>query len=390
MHVAVLGGGYAGVSTARRVADRLPADAELTLVNDGPDHLVRHEVHRVIRRPELAETITVPLAEAVPAADVRPAAVESFDAETGAVTLANGDSFAYDYGAVAFGSDTAYYGIEGLPANATPLKSVADAQTIRETALAAIEAGRETDDPPRIAVCGAGLSGIQTAGELAALAREEGAGVPTDLRVALIEQANTVAPNFPPNFQRAVHDALAERGVEIETNTTVTAVRSDAVETDRGPVSVTTDTPGPGVVWTGGITGTAAAGGQRPSVRADLRLTDRTLALGDAARVLDNHGEPVPASAAAAIREGKVAGRNLARLATADGPGRPRLDRYTFDVPGWLVSVGDGAVAQLGPTVLTGTSAVAAKATVGAGYLTGVGAIREAVDLVQAELPTPG
>jgi len=51
--------------------------------------------------------------------------------------------------------------------------------------------------PVDIVVGGAGLSGIQTAGELAALANE--AGIQTN--ITLIEQQPTVAPNFPENFQ---------------------------------------------------------------------------------------------------------------------------------------------------------------------------------------------
>jgi NADH dehydrogenase len=65
---------------------------------------------------------------------------------------------------------------------------------------------------------------------------------------------------------------------------------------------------------------------------------------------------------------------------------RPRLDNYHFSVPGWIVSVGDDAVAQLGPTVLRGSAARAMKATVGAGHLTSVGAVTRAVELAGSEL----
>jgi NADH dehydrogenase len=244
-----------------------------------------------------------------------------------------------------------------------------------------VDASTATEPGGRIVVGGAGLSGVQVAGELAALAREEGVAVPDDLQITLVEQLATVAPNFPPNFQRAVRDALTDRGVEVRTETTVVEVDEETVVTDGR------DLPYDTLVWTGGIAGRAPTNGERPVVRADLRLTDRTFALGDAARVVDADGEPVPASASAAIREAKTAARNLTRLVEDDGDGfDPRLDRYRFDVPGWLVSVGDGAVAQLGPTVLTGAAAAAVKTSVGAGYLTSVGATRNAVELAEEEL----
>jgi NADH dehydrogenase len=98
----------------------------------------------------------------------------------------------------------------------------------------------------------------------------------------------------------------------------------------------------------------------------------------------------VPASAAAAIREASVAATNVTRTTErlADGADgfAPRLERYRFDVPGWIVSVGDDAVAQVGGAVVTGAAARAMKATVGAGHLTSVGAVGRASRLVRQEL----
>jgi NADH dehydrogenase len=396
MHVAVLGAGYAGLGVTRKLEQSLPPEVDITLVNDGPNHVLTHEVHRAIRRPAVADAISIPLADVLDRAEIGSEPVEQFDAETGEVTLSSGETFTYDYGAVCFGSDTAYYGIDGLQDHAHPLKTLDDATAIRADALDTIDAGGD------IVVGGAGLSGIQVAGELAALAREESdettedtidettedttedtTATPDDVSITLLEQLDTVAPGFPEQFQQAVHDALDAAGVEIHTDTAVVEVDDETVVTDKRDVSYDT------LVWTGGITGQRAANGDRPTVRADLKLTERTFALGDAARVVDANGEAVPASASAAIREAKTAATNITRLVEHEQSGdsfRPRLEQYRFDVPGWLVSVGDGAVAQIGPTVLTGKAAKAAKTTVGAGYLTTVGATRNAVELAEEEL----
>jgi NADH dehydrogenase len=120
-------------------------------------------------------------------------------------------------------------------------------------------------------------------------------------------------------------------------------------------------------------------------------LDARTFVVGDAARAVDADGEPVPASASAAIREAKVVAKNIAeqvRYAEHDEHDDfpPRPDPYRFDVPGWIVSIGESAVAQVGPQIFRGSAAKAMKATVGAGYLTTVGAVSQAVDLVEEEL----
>lgn len=390
MQIAILGAGYAGVTLARRLESTLPDDVDVGVVDDSESHLVKHEVHRVIRRPAVADAIQVPLSDLFDRATVRTDRVTGLDRDARTVHLADGEDLPYDYAAVCLGSVTADYGIPGVREHGLPLSSVDDALAIRTAFLSAagvdagaddVEAGADpTGEPVDVVVGGAGLSGVQTAGELAALAREEG----VDADVTLLEQLSTVAPNFPQNFRRAVREELESRGVTVSTETTVERATADAVETDQGTVDSDV------FVWTGGITGTEAMGGDRPLVRDDLRLDERTFVVGDAARAVDADGEPVPASASAAIREARTVASNVARLVKhelgeADGF-RPRLDPYRFDVPGWIVTVGDGTVAQLGPEVVTGAPARAMKAAVGAGHLSSVGAVRNAVDLVESEL----
>ncbi|MFC6825604.1 NAD(P)/FAD-dependent oxidoreductase [Halopelagius fulvigenes] len=373
MRILVLGAGYAGVTLARRLESSLPSEAELVVVDESDAHLVQHEVHRVIRRPSVADAIRVPLTEMFDRAEPRVARVERLDRDAREVYFEGDDSLSYDYAAVCLGAETAYYGLPGVEEHSHPLKRVDDALAIRDAVL-------DAGEGVRIVVGGAGLSGVQTAGELAALAREEN----LDADVTVLERLGDVAPNFPENFRDAVREELTARGVDVRTETPVVRATADAVETDAETL------PADVFVWTGGITGAAAMGGDRPLVRSDLRLDDRTFVVGDAARAVDADGEAVPASASAAIREARTVATNVARLVEHERGGgddfAPRLDPYRFDVPGWIVSVGDGAVAQLGPKVFTGAPAKAMKTSVGAGHLTSVGSIRQAAELAEEEL----
>ena len=387
MRIAILGAGYAGVTLARRLESILPDDVDLVVVEASETHLVKHEVHRVIRRPAVADAIRVPLSELFDRATVRTDRVTGLDPDARTVHLAEGDDLSYDYVAVCLGSVTADYGIPGVAEHGQPLTSVDDALGIRTAFLSAAGVGDDADsgdaaspESVDVVVGGAGLSGVQTAGELVALAREK--SVTAD--VTLLEQQPHVAPNFPGNLRQAVREALEERGVAVSTGTTVEHATEGVVETDRGSFDADV------FVWTGGITGSEAMGGDRPLVHDDLRIDRRAFAVGDAAKAVDADGEPVPASASAAIREAKTVATNIARLVDHDlddgGGFVPRLDPYRFDVPGWIVTVGDGTVAQLGPEVVTGRPARAMKAAVGAGHLSSVGAIRDAVDLAESEL----
>lgn len=372
MRVVILGGGYAGVVLTKRLERRLPADVDLVVVDESGRHLVQHELHRVIRRPSFANAIRVPLSDVFDRARVEVATVEGVDSDERRVVLADGSTLEYDVVAVCLGAQTAFYGLPGVEEHGVPLKRLADAARIRDQFEDVVAAGGGT-----AVVGGAGLSGVQTAGELAAFAREEDA----DVDVLLLEALDEVAPSFPDRFQDALRAELDRAGVEVRTGVTVERATASGVETDSFAVDYDV------FAWTGGIRGPDALDGDRVDVRADLTADDRTFVLGDAARVVDAEGTAVPASAQAAVSEARVAARNVERL-VADGRDdgfRPRLDRFTFDSPGWLVSVGDGAVAQVGPTVFRGSAARAVKSSVGAGYLASASGVREAAELLRGE-----
>ncbi|WP_458188556.1 NAD(P)/FAD-dependent oxidoreductase [Haladaptatus sp. NG-WS-4] len=367
MQIAVLGAGYAGLTLARKLERTLPDEANLVVVEQTADHLVQHELHRVVRRPSLADDIVIPL-EDVLDCEIRTSRVESVAPKERRVVLDDGE-LEYDYAAVCLGAETAFYDLPGVEEHTTPLKRLDHAREIRDDFLA--------NKGGRVVVGGAGLSGVQISGELAAFAREEA----MDAEILLLEQCADVAPTFPTNFQQAVRSALEARSVDVRTGTTVERADEDEISLADGD-TLSYDQ----FVWTGGIRGPDPLGGVRSSVDSTLRLGDGTFVVGDAAQVVDGNGERVPASAQSAVREARSVATNITRLVEgADDVFDPRLEQFTFDSPGWLVSVGDGAVAQLGPTVVTGTAAKALKTTVGAGYLSSVGAVRNAVDLIGEE-----
>jgi len=377
MRVAVFGAGYAGLTVARRLERWLPEAVDIVVVDESLSHLVQHELHRAIRYPDLADTITVPLEDVLTRATVRQARVTQLDPEAGVATLDVDDeteSLEYDFAAVCLGAETAFYDLPGVEEHATPLKRLNHAETIRSDAFDS--AGGNA------VVGGAGLSGIQVAGELAALSDSEG----LDLDVTVVEMADRVAPSFDESFARAVRRELDARGIAAETGATVERADEDGIDLADGR-TLAADF----LVWTGGIRGPDALGGERRPVNADLAVGDGTFVVGDAGAVTDEWGDPVPASAQTAVREARIAAKNIDRLVRErrDDDEHARLATYSFDSPGWVVSIGDGAVAQIGPVVCSGDPAKAAKAAIGAGHLSSVGAIERASELVHEELGWP-
>lgn len=375
MRVLVIGGGYAGVVAATRLERELEGVAEIVLVDPRDSHLIRHELHRVIRRPDFAERIQIPFETILDGATHRQARVTALDPEAGAVTLDGDETLSYDAAMLGVGTEPAYYGLEAVRTHAIPLDTAADADAIGTRAKALIDEGEGN-----IVVGGGGLAGVQAAGELAKAGRDAGA---EDVSVTLVEQAPTVAPQFDQPFGSRLTSALTDLGVRVRTDAEVAGATRETVELLDG-----TAYPADLFVWTGGIRGRPPVGGERPQVRADLRLGPATFGAGDAVRIIDADGQAVSPSAQTAIRTGRVAAENVGRSieATRRGTGgRPRYRRYRDETFAWVVSVGDTTLAKVGPQILTGPPAKTLKSTVGLGYLSSTGAIREAVALVREE-----
>lgn len=369
MEVCILGGGYAGVVCARRLEQRLPADVDIRLVDETGTHVIQHELHRLIRYPQLADALEIPLDDILGRTAVREARIVDIDLADRSFRTAGGSTHQPDVLVVCIGAETADYGIPGVMEHGYPLKRMREARAIRVAALGA-------SPGKRIVIGGAGLSGVQVAGELAALR--------SDVDIVLLEQAEHVAPRFDAAFQATVRDRLVAQEIDVRTDRAIHAVHPDRVEIAEGGQD-----PYDLFVWTGGIAGPRSLG-DRPSVRSDLRVASRTFVIGDTARVVDDRGTPVPASAQTAIEQARVTARNIERLVRADRSSDrvfdPRLDRYVTDVPGWVVSVGDDAVAQIGDRVITGAGAHGANVAAGVRYLTSVGRVRESLDLIREEL----
>ncbi|MEF8821412.1 MAG: FAD-dependent oxidoreductase [Halovenus sp.] len=402
MRVAVLGAGYAGLTVACRLERTLPDDVELVVVDESSDHVVQHELHRLVRYPELSDVISVPLDDILTSARIEQATVTDIDTEAGVATLEDDgetETLEYDYAAVCLGAETEFYGLTDVEQYATPLKRIEHAREIRADALAA--SGGDA------VVGGAGLSGIQTAGELAELATEE----ELDLDVTIVEMADQVAPGFDATFAGAIRRELEVRDVTVETGVAIESADESVVHLEDGR-SLSAEV----FVWTGGIRGPASLGGDRLATAGDLRVSDSTFVVGDAANVTDEADRVVPASAQSAIREGGVAAENILKLvgetgtesgtvtipvtgqdgedsqseaAEPDESAETSLTQYSYSSPGWVVSVGNGAVAKVGPVVFSGEPAKATKAGIGAGHLGSVGAISKASQLVAEELGWP-
>ena len=383
--VVVLGSGYAGAGAVKRFEEVSDGTAELTWISEHDYHLVLHESHRVIRDTSVAPKITIPVDEIKsPATTFRQGRVTGIDVEDRSVELDSGDAVDYDYLLVALGSATAFYGIEGLEEHAHTLKGLDDAREMHED-VAAAAADATRSDPAQVVIGGAGLSGIQSAGEVAAYRDEHRA--PID--VTLVEGLDEVLPGNDPELQGALRRRLEEAGVDIMCGEFVSKVDADTIYVgggeDEDPAELDYDV----FLWTGGITGQGELEGaavdkddrsNRVYADRDFRTSDdRVFAIGDTALIEQGPEEFAPPTAQAAWQAAEVAGENLFRAASGQS-----LRTWTHDDKGTLISVGDEAVAH-GVDVLPvdtfgGFGAETLKKFVAARWIADVSSIGRAVD----------
>jgi NADH dehydrogenase len=358
--VVVLGAGYAGCAAVQSLEAELEeSEMEVVWVSEAPSHLVLHEVHRYLRNPGVREHITVPVEE-IKSTETTfvEATVTGLDVDGRTVELDGADDIDYDYAVVCLGSRTAFFDIDGLQEYAHTLKSLDDADRIRDDlTVAAREAS--SDDPAQVVVGGAGLTGIQVAGEIAAWRENRDAAI----EIHLVEREDEIFSGHDHEFQGAIQNKLETRDVAIETGTAIESVDAETAHLD-GADDVDYDV----LVWAGGVTGQDALSNvdvekdhNRAYADATLKTSDeRVFAIGDAALMhQDDENGPLteeavwetvvnpdtddvpPPTAEAAWEAGKHIGKNVAR----DAEGR-ELVHWAYTNKGTLVSVGDAAVAH--------------------------------------------
>ncbi|OBK80076.1 NAD(P)/FAD-dependent oxidoreductase [Mycobacterium sp. 1274761.0] len=259
-HVVVVGGGYAGTMAANHL--RLRNDVDITLVNPRPQFVERIRLHQLVagNHPATADYGTL-LGDGI---NLVVDTATRIDPATRTVQFASGRrALHYDYLMYAVGSTGATPAVPGAEF-AYPIAEFEYAQRLRD-ALAELH-----PDAP-VTVVGAGLTGIETAAELAEQGR----------RVTLV-CGGQLAASLSESARRATAKQLAKIGVTVLEDDVVTELRRDAVVFADGAVR-----PSALTIWTAGfgVPALAADSGLRTDSLGRL-LTDETLTSIDDPRIV--------------------------------------------------------------------------------------------------------
>jgi NADH dehydrogenase len=312
--ICILGGGFGGLYTALRL-DQLPWNGaekpEITLIDQRDRFVFAPLLYELVTGEMQSWEIAPPYEELLAGTGIRfkQTAATEIDVEAKRVQLETGETLTYDRLVLAVGGETPMDFVPGAADYAIPFRTIADAYRLQER-LRQLE---ESDaDKIRIAIVGAGYSGVELACKLADRIGDRA-------RIRIIEQTDQILRSSPTHNREAATAALEERGVFLDLETTVENVMADSISLlYKG----TTDTiPVDSVLWT---IGTRVANvihnlPLKQNQRGQL-LTTPTLqtiehpeifALGDLADCKDADGQQVPPTAQAAFQQSDYVGWNI-------------------------------------------------------------------------------
>jgi NADH dehydrogenase len=354
--VVILGGGFAGVTTAERLERQFRSDptVSFTLISETNSWLFTPMLVEVATSGLEPTHITTPLRTSLKRTRVLRSRVNRIDLEGRRVHL-NDDGvqtgFPYDHLVLALGSVTNYPSNTAVAENALEFKTLGDAMRIRNHVIDVFERADAEPDPERrralltFVVAGGGFSGAELAGGLNDLARGIIADYPNlstdDLRIILVHSRGRILPELSESLATYAMHRMRERGVTFKLNSRVVDARSGSISLSPSEEIATAT-----FVWTAGATPNPIL--KELPLLHDSRgavLVDRTLAvpdygnvwaLGDCASVPDmKTGKSCPPTAQVATREAVVLAHNIRAYLLA----RP-LKEFCFKSLGALCIVG--------------------------------------------------
>jgi len=363
--IVILGGGFAGVYAARRLEKlcKRRDDVEIVLVNKENYFVFQPLLPEVISGTIGLTDVVSPLRRLLRRTDVHVREVEAVHLDARTVTLAPGfhphpHVLHYDQLVLALGTVTDFRGLRGLPEHAFPFKNLADALTLRNHVIRALEeAAIEGDDPDlrrrllTFVVAGGGFSGVEVAAELndfvRVAVRSYSTIDPAEIRVILVHSQDRILPEVSPRLAEFAERKLRARGVQILLNARLEAATAQAALLKGGTIipTMTLVSTVPSVPHPLIDALSLAKEGGRIAVDPFLRVSGRddVWAFGDCARVPAPGGAFSPPTAQHATRQAETAAANI--LAALDGR---ELRPMTFSGLGKMGSLGrHSAVAEV-------------------------------------------
>jgi NADH:ubiquinone reductase (H+-translocating) len=337
--ILILGGGFGGIEVLRQLQKAFQDDVsvDITLVSRDNFFLFTPMLPEVSSGMIETRHILTPVRTFCNRAKFYEADVDAIDLKNKHVVIAHAigkhtrsHTLKYDYLVLALGGKTNFFGMTEVANNALTIKSIGDAIVLRNHIISMLEQAdieHEDIDLRRslmtFVIVGGGFSGVEVAGELNDFVRESIEHFyhnldRIDARVILVNSGDRILPEVTEDLAQFALQQLRKNGVEIMLNTRLVGAAQDSVKLNNGSL-ISCNT----LIWAGGALPDKLIG----SLPCDHDKSGRIVAnkyleingyengafvVGDCACVTDPHtGNPYPPTAQHALRQAKVATKNM-------------------------------------------------------------------------------
>ncbi len=350
--IVVVGGGFAGTATVRRLERCVPGDWQVVLVSKENFMIYTPLLAEVVGASLLPGHIVAPIRRMLRRTRYYQVQVEEIDLRQHVIRYRSRElhEMSFDHLVLACGKVGDIGIAEGMPEQGLPLKTLGDALHIRNRIITRLEeAELEHDSDVRrtlttFIVVGGGSSGVEVAGAIVDFVRAACKNylrtTSLDARVILLESGDRLVPEFPASLGEAALKSMRDNGVEVHLDARVSKVTPLGVKTQSGdwfrggnvictigtvpnPMLETLDIPThKGLV----------------STRSDMSVPglEGVWAIGDCAAVVNAYdGEPSPPTAQFAARQGKQVAENIGRAIRGES-----TRAFNYHSLGQLASIG--------------------------------------------------
>jgi NADH:ubiquinone reductase (H+-translocating) len=269
--VVILGGGFAGLMTARHLV-RLGAVknlCEVTVIDAADAHVYTPWLYEAATGALRGETLATKTAM-LQAASLEYKGLPGFEGVRflkKIIQHVNFDSrhievegkrlIPYDILVITLGAVPNYFGIPGLPEQALNLKRLDDAQRIHDAVMTLADSATSAK-PKYITIAGAGPNGIEFVCELAntvKILERHDKLEPGSIKITLIDTATEVLTILPKTLRRRAARRLTSLGVELRSGLRVSEVGKGFVTafTQSGKSHDQVRIPADLCIWSGGV-----------------------------------------------------------------------------------------------------------------------------------------
>ncbi|MBU0472434.1 MAG: FAD-dependent oxidoreductase [Nanoarchaeota archaeon] len=327
--VIIVGAGFGGLETALRLREK-NNKVEIILINKEQFFTYKPSLHRLISGKAKEKQLTINLEILLWKHRIKfykDEVVQVKPLEKAVVTISRKINF--DYLVLAFGSITDHQGIEGAKEHCFELQTILDTKRIKKHVEEEIDKAKYYSNPIKIIVCGAGLTGIETIGELADMTNKKA-------KLVLVNKEQNIMSGFDKKIVEYAEKTLKKKEVTIINNSKIKRFEKGKVLLEENNELYSNV-----IIWCGGV---------KPNPlthKTSLRTNDRgaimvneylqtshphIYAVGDCSYLYQH---PQPRTAQTAIKQGLTTAQNI----NADITKKEKQSNYAKDYP-YVISLG--------------------------------------------------